>query len=261
MSAKPLPKVELVVPCLNEAHVLEKSVETIRSFLGKGFPYPWKVVVADNGSKDGTADVARRLAAKYPNEVGLVALDVRGRGRALREAWTRSDADILCYTDVDLSTELEALEKLCRAIHEEGYDLGTGSRLLPDSKTTRGPKREFISRCYNLLVKAIAWTRFSDAQCGFKAVSRRVRDEVMPQVKDQSWFFDSELLIISEKQGYRIKDQPVRWIDDDDSRVKIAKTAWEDVKGLFRVRFYLWSKAYRDAKRRARESHAKHRGG
>lgn len=260
MSNKGLPKVELVVPCLNEAHVIEKSVETIRAFLSKGFPYPWKVVVADNGSKDGTAEVARKLAERYPTEVGLVTLDVRGRGRALREAWTKSDADILAYTDVDLSTELEALEKLCRAIHEDGYDLGTGSRLLPDSKTTRGPKREFISRCYNILVKILAWTKFSDAQCGFKVISRRVAREVMPQVKDQSWFFDSELLIISEKQGYRLKDLAVRWIDDDDSRVKIVKTAWEDIKGLLRVRAYLWSSEFRRKKAAAFESHQKHRG-
>jgi glycosyltransferase involved in cell wall biosynthesis len=246
------PLVELVVPCLNEAHVIERSVETIREFLQRTrFPYRWRIVVADNGSKDGTADVARKLVERYPDEVGLIALDVRGRGRALREAWSRSQADIMAYTDVDLSTELEALEKLCRAIHEQGYDLGTGSRLLPESQVERGAKRELISRSYNLLVKLVLGTHFSDAQCGFKAVSRRVAHELIPQIKDQSWFFDTELLVLAEKQGYRIKDQPVRWIDDDDSRVKIVKTAWDDVKGVLRLRRHLWSREFRAARARA----------
>ena len=262
MDSRRKARVDLVVPCLNEAHVIEKSVETIRDFLKRtDFPYQWKVIVADNGSKDGTADRARALAAKYPDEVGLISLDVRGRGRALREAWSRSTADVVAYTDVDLSTELEALVKLCRAILDEGYDLGTGSRLLPESRTTRGPKREFISRCYNRLVKLVLWTSFSDAQCGFKAVSRRVVDEVMPQVLDQSWFFDTELLVLSEKQGYRIKDLPVKWVDDDDSRVKILKTAWDDIKGVVRLRLHLFSSAFRAKKAAALAKHREKYGG
>lgn len=249
--SKPPPKVDLVIPVLNEAKALEHSVRTIREFLGRGFPYPWQVTVADNGSKDGTFEIAQRLAGEFP-DVRCFRLEQRGRGRALRHAWTRSDADIVAYTDVDLSTELEALEKLCRAIHEQGYDVGTGSRLLPESRVTRGPKREFISRCYNLFVKAVLFTKFSDAQCGFKAVSRRVVHEILPQIEDEAWFFDTELLTLAEKQGYRIFDQPVRWIDDDDSRVKIVSTAWEDIKGVLRVRRYLWSAKGREHAARAR---------
>lgn len=249
--SKPPPKVDLVIPVLNEAKALEHSVRTVREFLGRGFPYPWQVTVADNGSKDGTFEIAQRLASEFP-DVRCFRLEQRGRGRALRHAWTRSDADIVAYTDVDLSTELEALEKLCRAIHEQGYDVGTGSRLLPESQVTRGPKREFISRCYNLFVKAVLFTKFSDAQCGFKAVSRRVVQEILPQIEDEAWFFDTELLTLAEKQGYRIFDQPVRWIDDDDSRVKIVSTAWEDIKGVVRVRRYLWSAKGRGHAARAR---------
>lgn len=250
---RPPPTVDLIVPTLNEAHVLEKSVTTIREFLRTRFPYPCRIVVADNGSKDGTADVARRLAERWPGEVGLVTLTERGRGRALRKAWAESRADIVAYTDVDISTELEALEKLCRAIHEDGYDIATGSRLMKESKVTRGPKREFISRAYNVLIKLVLFTRFSDAQCGFKAVSRRVVEEIVPQIQDQAWFFDTELLVLGEKQGYRVKDVPVRWIDDDDSRVKIVSTAWEDIKGVLRLRRLLWSRAFRErvARRRA----------
>ncbi|MCB9832915.1 MAG: glycosyltransferase family 2 protein [Planctomycetes bacterium] len=238
------PLVELVVPTLNEAHVIEKSVTEIRRYLHEEFPYPARILVADNGSRDGTADIARKLGETW-SDVRVYQLDKRGRGRALREAWTHSDADIVAYTDVDISTELQALERICRAIVEDGYHLGTGSRLLRESRVKRGPKREFISRSYNLLVKLILQTHFSDAQCGFKVLSREVVEKVVPQVKDSGWFFDTELLVLAEKQGFRIKDEPVTWIDDDDSRVKIVSTAWEDVKGLFRVRRTLWSPGFR----------------
>ncbi len=233
------PRLDLVIPVLNEAHVLEKSVATVRDFLKREMPLDWRVVIVDNGSADGTDLIGRRLAERYADIVFL-HLDQRGRGRALRHAWTSSDADVVSYTDVDLSTELAALPKLVKAILEDGYDVATGSRLMAGSETTRSLKRDFISRCYNLFVKAVLWTSFSDAQCGFKAVSRRAVREIVPAVKDQSWFFDTELLTLAEKHGYRVKDIPVRWIEDDDSRVKIVKTAWEDIKGVFRVRWTLW---------------------
>jgi glycosyltransferase involved in cell wall biosynthesis len=232
--------VDLVIPVLNEAHVLEKSVTTVRDFMTREFPWVWRVIIVDNGSTDGTDRVARKLEQAHPSEIRFVQLPQRGRGRALRHAWTQSDADVMCYTDVDLSTELAALPKLVAALVDGDYDLGTGSRLLPASRTTRSFKREFISRMYNLMVKAVLWTSFSDAQCGFKVVSRRVVQEIVPEIEDQSWFFDTELLVLAEKRGYRIKDLPVEWIEDDDSRVKIAKTAWEDIKGVARLRWKLW---------------------
>jgi glycosyltransferase involved in cell wall biosynthesis len=246
--SKPLPLVRLVIPCLNEVKQLEWSVETCREFLARSFPYRWEVFVADNGSSDGTAEVAKRLSEQHA-DVGYFTIPERGRGRALRKAWTECDADIVAYTDVDLSTELEALEKLCRAIHEGGCDIATGSRLHPESLIQRGLKRDVISRCYNAFIKCVLFTHFSDAQCGFKAVSRRVVRELVPQIRDQAWFFDTELLVLGEKQGYRIADVPVRWIDDDDSRVKIVSTAWEDIKGVMRLRRHLWTAEFRERKR------------
>jgi len=231
--------VDLVIPVLNEAHVLEKSVTTVRDFLSKEAPWRWRVTIVDNGSTDGTDRVARQLESTFA-DVRFLQLPQRGRGRALRHAWTMSDADVMCYTDVDLSTELAALPKLVAGVVSGGYDLGTGSRLLRESHTVRSFKREFISRAYNLFLKSILWTSFSDAQCGFKVVSRKVVQKIVPRVKDQAWFFDTELLVLSEKEGYRIMDLPVRWIEDDDSRVKIIRTAWEDIKGVFRVRWTLW---------------------
>ncbi len=232
--------VDIVIPVLNEAHVLADSVATVRAFAAEALiEYHWTITIVDNGSTDGTDVVGAKLAARFP-DVGFTSLTELGRGRALRHVWTHSTADIVCYTDVDLSTELAALPKLLRVIANGECDVATGSRLLPTSQTTRSRKRELVSRCYNALIKLLFWNTFSDAQCGFKAVSRRVVTEIVPRVKNQSWFFDTELLLLAEKAGYRIADIPVRWIEDDDSRVKIAATAWEDIKGLVRVRWTLW---------------------
>ena len=235
--------VDVVIPVLNEAHVLERGVGTVRKFLQESAPWRWRIVIVDNGSTDGTDVVGRKLAAAH-NEVHFLQLQQRGRGRALRVAWMQSPADIVGYMDVDLSTELAAVPRAVEAIAKEGYDIAVGSRLLRASRTRRSLKREFISQAYNLFVKAILFTRFSDAQCGFKFVTHEVVERIVPQVKDQSWFFDTEMLVLAEKQGYRIKDLPVVWLEDDDSRVKIIRTAWEDIKGVFRLRKLLWSRQF-----------------
>ncbi len=236
------PAVDVVIPVLNEAHVLRKSVETVLSYLRSVSQFRWQVVIVDNGSTDGTQKVARDLQAEYATTVKLVGIDQRGRGRALRRAWLQSKADVVCYMDVDLSTRLEHIPELVDSIVIGGYDVATGSRLMPASRTTRSIKREIISRIYNLLVKAVLFTEFSDAQCGFKALSRQAVEAIVPQIEDQSWFFDTELLVLAEKQGYRIKDIPVTWVEDDDSRVKILHTGWDDIKGVVRLRRQLWNR-------------------
>ena len=231
-----VPTVDVVIPVLNEAHVLEKSVRTVLMYLRRSsFPYQWQIVIVDNGSSDGTQNVAK-LLCKQEREVRFVHLYQRGRGRALRHAWLQSKADIVCYMDVDLSTALDHIPELIDAIAHDGYDLAIGSRLMRQSQTKRSFKREVISRIYNAFVRSVLSTRFSDAQCGFKALSRRAVEAIVPQIEDQSWFFDTECLVLAEKQGYRIKDIPVVWIEDDDTRVKIFQTGWEDIKGVFRLR-------------------------
>ena len=227
--------VELVIPVYNEAHVLARSIGTLTGFLGEQLPYPWRIVIADNASTDGTLAVAEQLAARDPR-VAVRHLAQKGRGRALRTAWLASPADILSYMDVDLSTELCAYPALIRAIAEEGYDLATGSRLAKGSRTTRSVKREALSRGYNLLIKAVLWTRFSDAQCGFKALSRAAAQALLPRIQNNEWFFDTELLVLAEKKGYRIRDLPVRWVEDPDTRVKLRATISEDLRGLWRLR-------------------------
>jgi glycosyltransferase involved in cell wall biosynthesis len=201
--------VDVVIPVLNEAHVLAQSVATVREFLRANLPCQWRVVIVDNGSTDGTDRVAQELTRQY-NDVGFVHLEQRGRGRALRMAWMQSTAAIVSYMDVDLSTELAALPRAVRALAEEGYDMAIGSRLMRASRTKRSFKRELISRSYNVFVKLVLFTKFSDAQCGFKVLTRQVVEKIVPQIQDQSWFFDTEMLVLAERQGYRIKDLPVK---------------------------------------------------
>ncbi len=230
-----VPSVDVVIPVYNEEYVLAQSVERLHAFLDANLAYRWRILIADNASTDRTLDVARELASRLPH-VAHLHVDEKGRGRALRRAWLESDADVLSYMDVDLSTELIAYPPLIDAIVREGYDLATGSRLAGASRTTRSTKRELISRGYNLLIKAVLWTRFSDAQCGFKAISRRAADVLVPLVENNEWFFDTELLVLAETKGYRIKDLPVRWVEDPDTRVKLGKTIREDLAGLWRLR-------------------------
>ena len=227
--------VDIVIPVYNEEKALESSVGILRDFLKENLSCRWQIVIADNGSIDGTLSVAKSLSEQYP-EVRYVQLELKGRGRALRKAWMESEADAVSYMDVDLSTELEAFPKLIEAL-DGGYHIAVGSRLMAGSNVKRSLKREITSRGYNLLIKLMFCSGFTDAQCGFKAVRRDVVRELVPHIDDQAWFFDTELLLLAGKKGYRIKDVPVKWIEDDDTRVRIVNTAWEDIKGLLRVRF------------------------
>ena len=197
---------EVVIPCLNEERALPVCIRRLHAFMSEFMGrYDWGIVVADNGSTDGTLDEAEALSQEFP-EVRYIRLEQRGRGRALRRAWTESRADIVAYMDVDLSTDLGSLPPMIEAIADDGYDVATGSRLLPDSEVVgRTLKREITSRGYSLLFRAMFFTTFRDAQCGFKAASRRAADDLAPLVEDNGWFFDSELLILAQKCGYPIK--------------------------------------------------------
>jgi len=231
----PVTSVDVVIPVYNEERALSGSVAILRDFLGESLSCRWRIVVADNGSVDGTAAVAQDLAQRYP-DVAYIHLELKGRGRALRKAWLDSEADVVSYMDVDLSTGLDAFPELIRAL-DDGYDVAVGSRLMKGSKVQRSLKREIMSRGYNMLIKLMFRSGFSDAQCGFKAVRRGVVQELVPFIEDQAWFFDTELLLLAGRKGYRIKNVPVEWVEDTDTRVRIAGTVWEDVKGLLRLRF------------------------
>ena len=227
---------DVILPVYNEEAALPLGVQTLHSFLSTSTYPDWRITIVDNGSTDNTQRVARALVGKYP-QVHAMFLTEKGRGRALKAAWLCSNAKVLSYMDIDLSTDLNSLPQMVDAIMHQGYDMAVGSRLAAGAKVTRTIRREIISRCYMLLIKFLFRTRFSDAQCGFKALSHGAARALLPHIRDNEWFLDTELLITAEKCGFRIKDVPVTWLEDPDSRVAIIQTAWRDLKGLCRLRF------------------------
>ena len=230
-------QLDIVIPVYNEAHVLADSIERLRAYLSEHeFPYSWRIVVADNASTDETLSVAQVLEDRF-GDVTPLHLPQKGRGRALRKAWLESDADAMCYMDVDLSTDLAGLLPLAKAVLEDGYDVAYGSRMTRGSQITRSLGREITSRGLITLIKVLFLSRLSDTQCGFKAITRQAARELLPLVENEEWFFDTELLLLAEKGGYRVREVPVHWIEDPDSRVHVWKTVAEDLRGLLRMRF------------------------
>jgi Glycosyl transferase family 2 len=227
-------QVDIVVPVRNEERDLAPSVRRLVGYLREAFPFTARVTIADNGSSDGTWAIACGLAREFA-EVRAVRLEQPGRGRALRAVWSRSDAEILAYMDVDLSTDLNALLPLVAPLLSGHSDLAIGTRLAPGSRVIRGPKRELISRCYNILLHACLGARFSDAQCGFKAIRREQARALLPLIRDNGWFFDTELLVLAERAALRIHEIPVDWVDDLDSRVDVVATALADLRGMVRL--------------------------
>ncbi|MCW2942321.1 MAG: hypothetical protein JWN00_5306 [Actinomycetia bacterium] len=227
--------VEVVIPVYNEERVLAASVNRLHAYLAATLPYAFRITVADNASTDATFEVAQRLSAELVG-VRAVHLDQKGRGRALRQVWSTSDADVVAYMDVDLSTDLKGFLPLVMPLISGHSDLAIGSRLARGARVERGLKREIISRCYNLLLRTLMRAKFSDAQCGFKAGRTEIVQAMLPAVEDETWFFDTELLLLAERTGLRIHEVPVEWVDDPDSRVDVVQTALDDLRGMARVR-------------------------
>lgn len=237
----------MVVPVHNEEKDVPANIPILYRYLtGNLGKYDWKLIVVDNGpSHDRTAHVSKALAQKYKN-LEYVCVPRPGRGGALKAVWSRQKSDYLCYMDVDLSSDLAHLSELIGAL-EAGADIAIGSRLKRGAKVYgRTLLREVMSRGYNILIKFLFWTNFADAQCGFKAIKTPVAAKLLPYIKDSAWFFDSELLIVGEKAGFKIREVPIVWRDDPASTVKVAKTAWGDIKGLVRL---LWTRPWRKIKK------------
>ena len=227
-------QVDIVVPVRNEEGDLAPSVRRLVGYLRESFPFSARITIADNGSTDATWAIASRLARELP-EVRAVHMDLPGRGRALRAIWSESYAEVLAYMDVDLSTDLNALLPLVAPLLSGHSDLAIGTRLARGSRVIRGPKRELISRGYNILLRTFMGAHFSDAQCGFKAIGRDQARVLLPLTRDTGWFFDTELLVLAERAGLRIHEIPVDWVDDLDSRVDIIATALADLRGMARL--------------------------
>ena len=236
-----VPVLDVVVPVYNEQAALADSIHRLHRHLTDSFPYPVRITIADNASIDETPRVAAELAEELSAgtdggvDVRVVRLEEKGRGRALHRVWAESDAQVLAYMDVDLSTDLAALAPLVAPLISGHSDLAIGTRLGRGARVVRGVKRELISRCYNLILRSTLSTRFSDAQCGFKAIRADVAAQLLPHVADTGWFFDTELLVLAERSGLRIHEVPVDWVDDPDSRVDIVATAAADLRGVGRL--------------------------
>ena len=229
-----MPVVDIAIPVYNEERDLEPNVRRLRAYLDARFPFAARITIVDNASTDRTWDIARALALEVPG-VRAQRLREKGRGRAVRHAWLGSDAAVVAYMDIDLSTDLDALLPLIAPLVSGHSDVAIGSRLAPGARVARGFKREVISRGYNLLLHVVLGTRVRDAQCGFKAVRADAARRLLPDVVDEAWFFDTELLVRAQRAGMRIHEVPVDWTDDPDSRVDVIPTAIEDLRGVWRL--------------------------
>lgn len=228
-------KVEIVIPIYNEEKELADNINRLYSFSKENLKtYDWHITIADNASTDGSLSIARDLA-KHKSNIGWIHLNQKGRGRAVKKAWRKSNADILTYMDVDLSTDLQNLPPLIKSL-TQNFDIAIGSRLLPRSKVIGRPlKREVLSRIYNILIKIFFQVHFSDAQCGFKGITKKAVTKFLPHIADNAWFFDSELLIVGDKLGFKIYEEPVRWVDNPGSTVRVLSTVSGDLAGLWRL--------------------------
>jgi glycosyltransferase involved in cell wall biosynthesis len=229
------PSIDIVIPVYNEAEELEKSIITLHNFLAEHLSnYEWTITIADNASTDSTLEIAKRISRKYPR-VRFHHIPQKGRGRAVKIVWTESNTDIVAYMDVDLSTDLKHFPALVTSL-TRGYDIAIGSRNAVGARVYgRNQLRNITSKGYIFLIKIFFWVHFSDAQCGFKAVTRNVVKNLVPKIIDNEWFFDTELLVIGEKMGFRIFEEPVQWIDNPGSTVRVWRTAMGDLKGLWRI--------------------------
>jgi len=230
------PSALIVLPVYNEEKALRQSVKTLTAFLADYDKYKWKIVIADNNSTDNTGNIGREIEAEDPL-VQYLHIPRKGRGIALRTAWEQTECDFVSYMDIDLSTGLDALIRAMDLLNE-GADIVVGNRLAKNSNTTRCLKREFISRSYNMVIKQALGTHFLDAHCGFKTGRREIVQKILPYINDNEWFFDTEFLFYGEKLGHKIVEIPVTWIEDPDTKAKIFKDAYDDLRGLFRLRFH-----------------------
>lgn len=250
------PSVDIVIPVYNEEKDIPNNVPLLHQFLSQAeFPYRWRIVICDNGSTDNTPAEAERLASEFP-EVEYLRLETKAKGLALKTSWLRSQMDIVSFMDADLSTDLKDFPTLISAVAHEGYDLAIGSRMLEGASVTRSWKRRLLTRGYNSLVRLMFLTHFKDAQCGFKAARREAAHRLLPMVKNENWFFDTELLILAEKLSYRIKELPVSWLEDERTSVRILNTMGEDMLGLARMRL---TRPWRNAQPLPPEPEPRHR--
>lgn len=204
-------KVLIVIPIYNEEKILEKNILRLYNFLQNNNLENWQIVIADNASTDQSEKIGQKLNTNY-QQIGYLKIPKRGKGIAIRTAWKKySDADIFTFIDADLSTDITFLPNLINAIAKENYDIAIGDRFDKNSKVKRNLKRNIISLGYRFILKISLKTKINDLPCGFKAINKKILDNIVPLVKNNTWFFDSEIVLLAEKMGYKIKKIPIIW--------------------------------------------------
>ncbi len=227
-------EVSIVLPAYNEAGRIEDTVEKTACAL-RGITPSFEIIIAEDGSKDGTDRISESLAKKYDFVVHLHSDERQGRGRALNRAFKVSKGEILGYIDVDLATDMKHLREFVQFIRN-GYDFATGSRMLPESNVKRPFKRGLASKGFNFLTRLMLGSRLYDHQCGFKSFKRSSLFEIMDNVKDTHWFWDTELFVRAQRAGYRVKEFPVEWKHGGATKVNLIR----DVFGMGSQIFRLW---------------------
>ncbi|MCX6648349.1 MAG: glycosyltransferase family 2 protein [Candidatus Bathyarchaeota archaeon] len=218
------PEVSLIFPAYNEAGEIEHAVNSAIEELGKITP-SFEIIIAEDGSSDGTSEIAGRLTVEHPEVRNLHSVERLGRGRAFNKAFKAARGAILVYMDVDLATDITHLGALIDAIRG-GADIAIGSRLLPESRVKRSTRRNLASLCYNSLIRALFSTPVHDHQCGFKAFNGARLLEYIDEVEDTHWFWDTEVLIRGARRGLKIVEIPVEWAEGRGTKVRLLRDSW-----------------------------------
>jgi glycosyltransferase AglD len=225
-------QVSVVFPAYNEVEYLEQAVEKTINTL-KEFTNSYEMIIAEDGSTDGTAEKAEELSQRNPNIKHIHGEERLGRGTALNNAFRQSCGQVLVYMDLDLATDLKHLKQLVEAVSIEGYDFSTGSRMLPDSKVERTLRRSMSSKSFNFLVRRMLGSKLRDHQCGFKAFKREPTLQMLDEVASRHWFWDTEFLVRAARKGFKIKEIPVEWKSGRKTKVNLFKDSYSMGKQVF----------------------------
>jgi glycosyltransferase involved in cell wall biosynthesis len=228
-------KILLTVPVYNEEKIISKSIQKLHNYMSKEINQPWEIAIISNGSKDKTRLIIKQLEKKYSHIIGI-HIRKKGRGNALKYVWLHHNADIYAYCDIDLATKISSLKNLFNEI-KNGSNIVIGSRYHKKSKSKRNFIRFILSRSYIYFCQILFKTNINDFQCGFKAIDKNIVKNILPKIKNENWFFDTELLLKAEKKRkYKIKEIPINWTENENSNVIIPLIICQFIKECFQLK-------------------------
>jgi len=233
--------ISIAVPTFNEEKIIEQRINQLFDFCENNLKkYKWRIIVADNGSTDRTIKIIRKQKQKY-SKLEYFHLKKLGKGLAIKKAWQDYLADVNIFMDADLATELKFTIPLINGITEEKYDLTIGSRYHKQSKCKRSLIRSMCSKFYNFILKIFFNIKLTDTHCGFKALSKSAVQRIIPKIKNNGLFFDTELLVLARYYNLKIKEMPVNWEDKNErkTKIKIIKTGLKYLKEIIKLKYRL----------------------